>query len=301
MDRHRFEKFFLKIVSLIFGIFIWFYVLNSEPVEVEHRIPLAYLAPKGMSIAEILPRSVKVILKGPRSFVNALLKEERKVTLDLRSFSSVEGRAFDVFIDEGMIPFPLGVTVESITPSQLKVSFEKEIKKSVAIKVEFLGTLASELKLVRSEIFPKTIEIQGPRETLRKIGQIKIMPIDLNALQGNSELPIQLAELDPRVNLVNPQDIVFKYWVRPNKANLTVEKVPIRFVSIGQHFRPQVQYVTLDVLAPEGRAFDPNSFRVLAEIPSGQKGTYSVSLEAQLPADVHLLQMRPQSIKVSIR
>ena len=65
----RMETWFLRIISLLGAASLWFYVVNSEPIEIEHKLPLKIQTVSGFAQANIVPTEIKVRFKGPRTFM----------------------------------------------------------------------------------------------------------------------------------------------------------------------------------------------------------------------------------------
>ncbi len=296
----------LKIFSLVSAATLWFYVLNSEPLEIERKVGLVLLPPRGLAVNTEVPKTISVKLKGSRAFVKDLFFEGERIFVDLKNFP-YQQKAFAVTFDKSMIPVPFGVEVLEVNPTQVMLSLDREIKKWVPVRSKLVGELPKDLKLVKREIEPQEFMIKGPRSVLKKIGQLQTAPVDLSILEGEGVLKIPLEIIDPRVVVEKLNDVHFKYTIRPNKANFTLNDVKIHFLTSRNRFRSRVKTVSLDVLMPEEviRGLDQKLLRdklkVIAEIPERSTGKVRVKLRVKLPDGVHLLQMHPKYINVSVR
>jgi YbbR domain-containing protein len=294
------SRHFLKLVSVLFAFFLWFYVLNSEPQIVEQTVVLKLKSPKGLSVSNIVPTKVKIQIKGSRAFVRTVLKREDSVHIDLKNYPIKKKGGFKVFLGPTDVTVPFGVEVLAITPESFKVQLQKEIRKEVPIRPTFVGDIAPDLRLIKKSFSPKKVLISGPIEVLRKISKVQTAPIDKSTLQGEGNLKISLGDLDQRVTSKRLTAVDFNYVVKPRKANLTLKKIKIKFLSSSLRIKSKIKYVSLDVLAPEGVKLKRSDIQVIADVPDS-KGTHSVKLTAKLPEGIHLLQINPQSIKVSSR
>ena len=63
-------------------------------------------------------------------------------------------------------------------------------------------------------------------------------------------------------------------------------------------FTSRVSKVSVEVLASEGAIVHPEDIKIIAEIPEKISGPTWIKLKSELPEGLHLLQIRPQSIKV---
>lgn len=296
----KYSRHFLKLVSLFFACFLWFYVLNSEPQEVEQMLNLSLKSPKGLSVSNIVPAKIRVKLKGSRAFIRNVIQREEQIYLNLKNYPYKKKGGFNVLLTPNDVSVPFGVEVISLSPDNFKVQLEKKISKKLPIKPNLVGALPTDLKLIKKKLVPSSVLVSGPIEVMRKISKITTSPIDISNLQGVGDLKISLGELDSRVKSERATAITFKYSVKPRKANLTLKKVKIRFLSTSTKIKSKNKYVSLDVLAPEGARITASNVQVIADVPD-KRGTHRVKLRAKLPEGIHLLQINPQSINVSIR
>ena len=291
----------LKFISLVMSVTLWFYVLNSEPLELERKIPLVLIPPAGKAVNVQVPDNITVKVKGSRAFVKNLFFQKEKVFLDIKKYPH-EQETFAVTFDSTMIPVPFGVEVLEIKPEQIMLSLEKEIKKYVPIRVKLVGEVSKDLRLVKRDHEPKQILIQGPRSVLKKIGQLSTIPLDLSTLEGEGFLKVPLEGIDERVLVKDKVDILFKYLIQPNKANKSLKQVPIRFISSRPDFTSKIKTADLEVLVPDDwDEENMKDLRILADIPLNQKGNVEVKLKVELPDGVNLLQIRPQYINVFVK
>lgn len=301
INRKRTEKTALKIVSLFISVFLWFYVLNSEPQEITKQMKIEFISPEGLAVSAMNFSTINVELRGARAFINEILPREERVVVNLNKYPFKKGKDFTIHIGPNDIPIPFGVDVLSVTPNALTVRLDREIKKFVPIKMNLVGALPSELKMVKQELSPDKVMLQGPVEVMRNVGMAKTIPIDISELEGEGEVKTTLAEIDERITYDREQPISFAYDIKAKKANLTLKNIPIRFLSSSKILKATSRKVSLDVLAPEGMSIRSSQVQVVADIPEGSKGNVEIKLKANLPDGVHLLQINPQSINVTVR
>lgn len=302
MNPFELNKHLLKIISLFLSITLWFYVLNSEPLEVERKMALVLLPPPGLALNVEVPRDVSVKIRGNRTFVQDLMASNEKLYIDLKDHP-YDQETFAVTFSSDMIPVPFGIEVLEVTPQQVVLSLEKEIKKYVPVKAKIVGDLSNDLRLTKRKIEPKQFLISGPRSVLKTIGLIETLPIDLATLEGSGRIKTPVEALDSRVVIENFKEPEFEYTIRPNKANFTLKNVKIHFLSASGHIESKDQFAALDVLIPQSDSkpgLKASEVKVIAEIPAGSSGKVRVRLRAELPSNIHLLQIHPEYINVSV-
>lgn len=299
-SKNRILMFF---VSLFTASAFWFYVLNSEPLVVEKQVPVVFINPAGLAPLSVLPKTLSVKLKGSRSFVKSLKFDSDKIFVDLKKFN-YKKETFVVDFNSSMVPVPFGISVMDISPAQTMVSLEKEIKKKVPVRPEYVGEINPNLKLVKKEIKPSEFMISGPISVMRKIGVLRTLPYDLTTVDGDEgTVKLTMAPTNPLIKIEDRKDVYLNYVFKPNKANMTLKNIPISFLTSRPSFSSRVKKVALDVLVSDEekiKNLKNSSIKVIAELP-GRRGSASVKLKAELPEGVHLLQIHPESINVQIK
>lgn len=297
------RRHLLKLISLLSAVILWFYILGSESYEVEQKISLDYIVPREAAISNVPVSEVTVSLKGPRIFMRNIFSNQQKIALDLTSYSYKFNRPFTVFIKPHHVPILFGMDVVRIVPNQIQVELDKKIFKKISIKPKLTGTLMADYRLMNYKVKPSEIMIAGPREVMRKVSRLNTKPINLSQFKNSGKMEVKLADSDSRIEMIDRDNVEFIYEIRPQKANMTLEKVKIRYLSTHRRFTSSVKYVSLDVLVPEelkGK-LKKEQVQVIADLPEGKRGWHKVELRAVLPDEIHLLQIRPESIKVKIK
>lgn len=294
---------FLKLLSLLVAFFIWFYVLNSEPLSVSIKMGLQISPPTGTAVGNKLPEYVMVKIKGPRAFIrNIKIDKQKNVFVKMNKKERTVPVTKEIELTENMITLPLGISVEEITPTQIKVRLEKKIKKYVPLYANLVGALDPQYKMVKSELALRKILISGPIETMRGISKLSTRPIDKSTLQKRGEFSVSIVNPDSRIKL-EQQSVEYSYVLRPKTANLMLKNIPIRFLSSSRSIYSTEKVASLSVLVGEGRekSIKKKNIQVIADIPEGRKGKMNVQLRVNLPEDIHLLQIFPSTIKVNVR
>ncbi|MFT6604580.1 MAG: hypothetical protein ACJARO_002103, partial [Bacteriovoracaceae bacterium] len=84
IQSEKFRRHLLKLLAVLFSFSLWFYVLNSESLEVQVKLPLVLIPPEGMAISEIPPSDLLIKVKGSRAFVRNLFNDNEKVFINLK-------------------------------------------------------------------------------------------------------------------------------------------------------------------------------------------------------------------------
>lgn len=303
-------RFILKMTSVLVSFFLWFYVLNSAPIEVEKEVGVFYILPQGHALNVELPQKIKVTMKGPRAFLFSSYYDNKKIYINFDSPEFKGRRYFDLKINEKDIPHNLTVDILKIQPSEMRVALTKKLKKIVPVKALFNSSLEKNFKLESFRVVPTQIEIEGPLELVKKIDKIETEMINVQEMEGKEEIlaSLNISDSRLRIGLVKKgnsdlfvDQVRVLYKLRPKKANLILKNIAIDFqVPEDLYFRPERNFVSLSVFTfgDHQKGIPRNEVRVSADIPKGSKGVVRIPLKATLPEGVHLLQIYPEYINV---
>lgn len=291
---------FLRLASIITGTTLWFYVLNSEPVRVEREFPLRLLLPEGQVVANEWPQNVKIQLKGARVFLENVQPNGLEVVAEVASAP----RRQNLRLTPSMVPLPFGVEVVSIIPDTIPVSLVKESAKTLKVRAVVTGDTSPDVAFDVEKIEPATIKLTGPWNILKDMRDIPTVTVNLSELDAaKGSVKVAIRELDQRLRLDGISEVEMFYKVKPKKANLTLKNIPIRFLSSSRRISSKVKEVALDVLVPEQSEglLTKDKVQIIADVPEGKRGQVQVDLRAVLPDGVHLLQIHPASINISVK
>lgn len=301
--QQKFSKHLLKLFSVFFAITLWFYVLNSEPLEVEKKLPIEYLLPSKIAISNSYPTEVNVKLKGSRTFMRNLFTAKEKVFVDLKNKRIKSNSSLEHTLHATDIPAPFGVQVLSVEPKLIELNFQKTTSKRVRVVPNLVGEVSRDLKLINKRIEPSSVKLSGPAKMMKGIKQVATVPIDLSTLTKSGILKVNLGEIDQRVKVAEDVSFSFSYEISPRKANITLKNIPIRFLTSARRYTSKHRFVSMDVLVSEDEQsnLQLKSLNVIADIPNGAQGTVDVPLRANLPEGVFLMKIHPETIKVFVR
>lgn len=293
----------LKIVSLVLGCLLWFYVLNSEPVTVQKDFDIEMTLPNNMAFKQLPINKVSVTLKGARTFVDTLLKQENKIFIDLSKSKLPTNKNYKYFLKPKNIPVPFNIDVLEIRPEILISKFEPKLKKELMIKPKFIGELTKGLQIKEYEVGPKTVEVSGPKSLLSKLEFIESSPIDVTKFEEQGSLVLSLSKFDERITLEDNQAVTLKYELKSKDSNLTLQNIPILFLSNHQNFTSENQFVSIDVLVSEevSKNLKRNDIKIIAEVPEDFGKKTEVELFAQLPKGVHIQKIHPAKVVIRAR
>ena len=99
MMRVRMKKHNLRFISVLISLLIWIYVVTTEKVQFEKVVQLEYILPEEMVFSRPPPRDVTFVLRGMRAFVPSVIKNDKKIVVDLSRTSSHNGHEYHIELE----------------------------------------------------------------------------------------------------------------------------------------------------------------------------------------------------------
>jgi YbbR domain-containing protein len=210
------QRHTLKFTAFIFAISLWYYVLNSEAVEIEKKLPINFILPRGMLILSPIQKEVTLKLKGSKAFVKNIFLNKEKLNIDLNSYYHPENHSKDKMVKIKIYPtditVPFGVTILDISPHELTVDLDYKGLKEVPVKLQYIGDLPLRRKLKEMTIVPDKVMISGPIELLRNVNSVETVPLNLSLLnKDDGALGVQFVEIDSRLKLEEATSLKVKF------------------------------------------------------------------------------------------
>jgi YbbR domain-containing protein len=298
--RFRTRKPLLRMLALATGFIIWFYVLNAARVRVDKIVTIQYVLPPPVVFATKPPTEMTVTLEGPRAFMRQLEARDEKILVDLSLPQYRDSNRPVITFQGDELTLPFGVRVEKMSPRRLELRLERKAFKKLPVRTPFIGELPDDLQLKELRVRPIEVEVVGPRSVVAALKEISTRPVDVETLYGQDTLPLEWNLPDERLAVNSPTAPELSYKLTARKANLVLEKIPVRL--LGEAKILGTKEVTVVLWGPPDiiRRTDKSDLnvQVWAEIPERLQGEQRVRLRAVLPPRLHLVELRPQTILV---
>lgn len=205
------ERHSLKIIAIIFSMFLWLFVISSEPVELERTLNLVYTLPEDMAIANLAPKEVKVKLKGSKAFIKTVLADGDDFKITLEKFKTNNPKRYFVNIHPGDLSLPFGIEVISITPHEFKVDIDRKVEMEVPILFQVKNALPLGRLLENIELKVKSLVVEGPVDAMSNLSRLKTIPFDLSLVDRDEvDAILTLEEVDRRIIFKNGKPLRVK-------------------------------------------------------------------------------------------
>lgn len=292
----------LQILSVIIAFFLWLYVLSSADTKVEKIVHVHFVLPEQYSISNMPQKKIKYYLNGPRAFVRSFSHSNDHIKLNVKRQFSPSKKSYEFSVNDVGIKFPFGVNVENIEPKVIKVDIEQKLTRKLPVKLQTVGNIPSDHKMMQWTLYPDKVEVSGPKSIVQGLKEIKSMSASLSGITESGKKVLNLITIDERVKFAQ-DNVEYQYEVQPTRANMIIKDIPIRFLSTKVLLGSNRRFVNLMVLAESGKNINlkKEKIKVIAEIPDNAKGKVNIELRANLPDGLHLLEIMPKSIEVDLK
>lgn len=220
MKLEKAQRHTLKIIAIFFAVSLWFYVLNSEPVEVEKKVQIDFVLPKGYAISSQTERQLTLKLKGSKAFIGNVFSNKEKLVIDLNPYFKKFGKNFKIQYHPSQITVPFGVDILEMHPKDTNVEIDRLVQMELPVKVQYIGNMPYDKKFKEVSIEPQNIMVSGPIDVIRRMSKVETTPVNLSNIdQEEGTITVTLDELDSRLTYEENPRIRLKY-----KVQLTVPK-----------------------------------------------------------------------------
>jgi YbbR domain-containing protein len=176
------ENWILKLISLIFALILWFFVMGERRLEIGFQVPLELEnVPSGLMVANEVPSAIDVRISGPRTLLMNLQPDDIRISIDLvdlppgvTSFKRLEER----------LNLPSALKVTRLFPSFVDVKLERIKEKTVPVRPVFAGTPAAGYQIGDIQVSPLLVTVEGAESEIRDLAEV---PTEAINIEGNRE------------------------------------------------------------------------------------------------------------------
>jgi YbbR domain-containing protein len=203
------DHWHLKLASLGLAVFLWALV-QTEPLSQE-TISAVRVTVSVSDTAWILsgapsPSTVDLRLGGPAREIIRLARDGTSLRIPI---ASVGPRDTVVTIQREWVQLGqrAGVTVESVTPQTVRLSFEPAVTRRLPLALRVQGELPSHLALSMDlALNPSHVAIRGPESRLRGLDSVLLVPFDLGQVRESGVFTVAIDTASLAAASIIPRD-----------------------------------------------------------------------------------------------
>lgn len=206
------HNWFLKVLSLLLAGTLWIAVASETSSEIGIEVPLEYRnVPHDLEITGDAANTVEVRLRGSANLVKDISPKEVSTTVNMENMTPGE-KIISLTSDNVQAPF--GTEVIRINPSQVRLTLEQTISKTIQVVPTTQGQPAAGFELGRVLVNPAKIRVQGPESRLRDIDAISTVPIQVDGKRSSVQQTVGLDVPDPQLRLQDPSSVEVRIEIR---------------------------------------------------------------------------------------
>jgi YbbR domain-containing protein len=252
-----------------------------------------------MILVTEIPDRVRVRIRGSRARLNAI-RQENLPPVDVVLKTADEPR---FYFEKEMFDLPTGVTVVEVVPPSLAFKWVPRATRDLPVEVPLGGNLPRGLEWASPpEVFPETVEVEGPRDIVNSMRTVRSMEIDVSELrEGVVQRELPLVGTPVNTTFVTPT-VVVTLRVQAKMGERVFPSLRVNPEGgMPRAIRPRV--VALRVRGPEivVDALDPASVQASVDVTRIPDHRGSISLPVQirgLPDKVDVLDVDPPMVNV---
>ena len=292
----------LKAGAIGIAILMFSLVHGAEDMERSVYVGVVVQPPsdaQDMILVTEIPDRVRVRLKGSRARLNAI-RQENLSPVDVKLKTKEEPR---YYLEKEMFDLPTGVSVMQVVPPSLVFKWAPRAVRELPVEVSLDGELSPGLEWAgEPEVFPETMDVDGPRDVVNSMRTIRSMEVDVSALEAGvvqREVPLVGA---PANTTFEAQTALVTLRVQPKMKERVLS--PLRVDAEGvvpRALRPRA--ITVRIRGPEAIVDQLNPASVLAIVnlsdAPANKGALAVPVELRgLPDEVEVVEIAPAMVTV---
>jgi len=301
------KNWVLKLLSLLFALFLWYFVVGEDKVDMNVTIPVEIVnLPRELVISNQFKKQLEVTVSGQRSLIRGMTSQHISRTIDL---SKAAPGTVVIQNHPDSISLPRGLSILRVQPPTITLLLDRLIQKELSIKPILVGQVHSDFKLDTVTADPPTLEISGPQSILGEEKNLITSPIDINGLDHSTVKQVSLA-LKPEIADLIGEPIVA---VRLNIVELIKEMefadIPVDF-DIAAGRQTQVIYqvlpptVSITAEIPQTMAQGSNNIRGLLHAKVSPKTLRTGSMELKVlvdsPPRARIIAIKPETVTLKI-
>lgn len=276
MKKKLTSNLFLKIVSIVVAFLFWLVIINiTDPTTSRtfFDIPVQILNENVITSANQVYEiedgdTVRVTVKGKRSFVETLTEKDFTATADLSELSKVNAVNINVKLNKESNS---GVEVDWDN-AVLKVNLEKRVTKKFKVEVAYQGDLSENYVLGEMVAKPNIVEVSCGESKFKKIDHVGVM-VSLNGESEDFESEYSPILYDANGDAMDDTNVTFSNdSIRVSTEVLETKEVPV--------------YVTVTGTPADGYRLAQTDYKPESVRVSGTKEALAKAVSIKIPLHI---------------
>ncbi len=301
------KNWVLKLVSLLFALFLWYFVVGEDKVDMNVTIPVEIVnLPRDLVISNQFKKQLEVTISGQRSLIRGMTSQHISRTIDL-SKASPGTVVIQNHLDS--IKLPRGLSILRVQPPTITLLLDRLIQKELPIKPILVGKVHNSYKLQTVTADPPTLEISGPQSILGAEQDLRTSPIDINGLNGSAVKQVPLALKPALADLIGEPVVAVRLNIVELNQEMEFADIQVEIKSdaetqTGQIYQLLPPTISITAEIPLKMAQATKDIRGLfhAEISPEtlQAGSFELKVLVETPPKVKIIAIKPETVTLKI-
>lgn len=301
------KNWVLKLVSLLFALFLWYFVVGEDKVDMNVTIPVEIVnLPRDLVISNQFKKQLEVTISGQRSLIRGMTSQHISRTIDL-SKASPGTVVIQNHLDS--IKLPRGLSILRVQPPTITLLLDRLIQKELPIKPILVGKVHNSYKLQTVTADPPTLEISGPQSILGAEQDLRTSPIDINGLNGSAVKQVPLALKPAIADLIGEPVVAVRLNIVELNQEMEFADIQVEIKSdaetqTGQIYQLLPPTISITAEIPLKMAQATKDIRGLfhAEISPEtlQAGSFELKVLVETPPKVKIIAIKPETVTLKI-
>ena len=299
------QDWILKVISLFFAGFLWFFVVGEDKVDTTVFVPIEIInLPRDLVISNQFKRQLEVRISAPRGLARGLSAQHITRSVDLSDAKPgslvIQNRPED-------IDFPRGIKILRIQPANVTLLIDRLIEKELAIKPTFTGSLPKGYEIVSTTLDPATITLTAPAAVLSDEVFLSTEEINLSKLTQTTKKQVTL-DLKPEIaEIIGETYVNVTLNIGEKKVEKTINNIPLQLVHDAErtNYRLETGHAKIKAVLPYNVAQQSMSeiipqFTAIADADSLPPGQHEIPVTVNSKDNYKILNITPKSVIVHI-
>ncbi len=247
------KNWVLKLLSLLFALFLWYFVVGEDKVDMNVTIPVEIVnLPRELVISNQFKKQLEVTVSGQRSLIRGITSQHISRTVDL---SKASPGTVVIQNTPDSVSLPRGLSILRVQPPTLTLLLDRLIQKEIIITPILVGKVQNNFRMESVTVEPSTLEISGPESILGTEQNLDTSPIDITGLNQSAVKQVSLVLKPEIADIIGEPVVAVHLNVVELKQEVELADIPIELdISAGR--QSDVIYQLL-----------PPTISITAEIP----------------------------------
>jgi len=301
------KNWVLKLLSFLFALFLWYFVVGEDKVDMNVTIPVEIVnLPRNLVISNQFKKQLEVTVSGQRSLIRGMTEQHISRSIDL---SKATPGTVLIQNHPDSISLPRGLSILRIQPPTLTLLLDRLIQKELPIKPVLVGKVHEDFRLESVTAEPPTLEISGPQAILNQEEILTTSPVDINGISQSSVRQVPLALRPEIADLIGEPVVAIRINISDLQNEIEISDIPIDLdVDDGKPtdiiYQLKPLSINLTAELPQRMLLESHEIKELfhAKITPAafQAGNYKLKVVIEGPPQAKILSVSPDTVTLEV-